>query len=137
MSKKEGFTVHNEDVIIKGNVRAERKGGNIYFFGKLWWCLKYSVHKKGSNNDGIDTETKRALMSVELEEISFKDFTNVYNLITSLEKSFNFDYYDMIKVPGIRITINEDMSYKYFNKALGQLFAIVFAETPKRNAKKR
>ena len=129
--------MHNEDVIIKGNVRAERKGGNIYFFGKLWWCLKYSVHKKGSNNDGIDTETKRALMSIELEEISFKDFTNVYNLITSLEKSFNFDYYDMIKVPGISISVNEDMTCKYFNKALGQLFAIVFAETPKRNAKKR
>ena len=130
--------MHNEDVIIKGNVRSERKGGNIYFFGKLWWCLKYSVHKKGSTNDSTDMETKRALMSVELEEISFKDFTNVYNLITSLEKSFNFDYYDMIKVPGISITINEDMSYKYFEKALKQLFAIVFAETPKRrNAKKR
>lgn len=129
--------MHNEDVIIKGNVRAERKGGNIYFFGKLWWCLKYSVHKKGSNNDGIDTETKRALMSIELEEISFKDFTNIYNLIINLERSFNFDCYDMIKVPGISITINEDMSYKYFEKALGQLFAIVFAETPKRNAKKR
>ena len=136
MSKKEGFTVHNEDVIIKGNVRAERKGGNIYFFGKLWWCLKYSVHKKYSTNDSTDTETKRALMSVELEEISFKDFTNVYNLITSLEKSFNFEYYDMIKVPGISITINEDMTCKYFNKALGQLFAIVFAETPKRNKKR-
>ena len=136
MSKKEGFTVHNEDVIIKGNVRAERKGGNIYFFGKLWWCLKYSVHKKGSNNDGIDTETKRALMSIELEEISFKDFTNIYNLIINLEKSFNFDCYDTIKVPGISITINEDMSYKYFEKALKQLFAIVFAETPKRNKKR-
>ena len=128
--------MHNEDVIIKGSVRSERKGGNIYFFGKLWWCLKYSVHKKGSNNDGIDTETKRALMSIELEEISFKDFTNIYNLITNLEKPFNFEYYDMIKVPGIGISINEDMSYKYFEKALKQLFAIVFAETPKRNAKK-
>ena len=130
--------MHNEDIIIKGNVKAERKGGNIYFFGKLWWCLKYSVHKKGSISDDIDTETKRALMSIELEEISFKDFTNIYNLITKLERPFNFDCYDMIKVPGISITINEDMSYKYFNKALGQLFAIVFAETPKRrNIKKR
>lgn len=128
--------MHNEDVIIKGSVRSERKGGNIYFFGKLWWCLKYSVHKKGSTNDSTDTETKRALMSIELEEISFKDFTNVYNLITSLEKPFNFEYYDMIKVPGISITINEDMSYKYFEKALKQLFAIVFAETPKRNKKR-
>ena len=129
--------MHNEDVIIKGNVRSERKGGNIYFFGKLWWCLKYSVHKKDSTNDSTDTETKRALMSVELEEISFKDFTNVYNLITSLEKSFNFDCYDMIKVPGISISVNEDMTCKYFNKALGQLFAIVFAETPKRRNTKR
>ena len=130
--------MHNEDVIIKGSVRSERKGGNIYFFGKLWWCLKYSTHKKGSNHDDINTETKRALMSIELEKISFKDFTNVYNLITKLEKPFNFECYDMIKVPGISITINEDMSYKYFNKALGQLFAIVFAEIPKRrNAKKR
>ena len=130
--------MHNEDIIIKGNVRSERKGENIYFFGKLWWCLKYSTHKKSSNNDSTDTETKRALMSIELEEISFKDFTNVYNLITSLEKPFNFDCYDMIKVPGISITINEDMSYKYFEKALKQLFAIVFAETPKRrNEKKR
>ena len=130
--------MHNEDVIIKGNVRSERKGGNIYFFGKLWWCLKYSTHKKSSNNDSTDTETKRALMSIELEEISFKDFTDVYQLITNLEKPFNFDCYDMIKVPGISITINEDMSYKYFEKALKQLFAIVFAETPKRrNAKKR
>ena len=128
--------MHNEDVIIKGSVRSERKGGNIYFFGKLWWCLKYSVHKKGSTNDNTDTETKRALMSIELEEISFKDFTNIYNLITKLERPFNFDCYDMIKVPGISITINEDMSYKYFNKALGQLFAIVFAEIPKRNKKR-
>lgn len=128
--------MHNEDVIIKGNVRAERKGGNIYFFGKLWWCLKYSVHKKGSTNDSTDMETKRALMSVELEEISFKDFTNIYNLITNLEKPFNFEYYDMIKVPGISISVNEDMSYKYFEKALKQLFAIVFAETPKRNKKR-
>lgn len=126
--------MHNEDVIIKGSVRSERKGGNIYFFGKLWWCL----NKKGSNNDDIDTETKRALMSIELEEISFKDFTNIYNLIINLEKSFNFECYDMIKVPGISITINENMSYKYFEKALKQLFAIVFAETPKRrNTKKR
>lgn len=129
--------MHNEDVIIKGSVRSERKGGNIYFFGKLWWCLKYSVHKKASNNDDIDTKTKRALMSIELEEISFKDLTDVYQLITKLEKPFNFEYYDMIKVPGISISINEDMTCKYFNKALGQLFAIVFAETPKRNAKKR
>ena len=130
--------MHNEDIIIKGSVRSERKGGNIYFFGKLWWCLKYSTHKNSANNDRSDTETKRALMSIELEEISFKDFTNVYNLITSLEKSFNFECYDMIKVPGISITINEDMSYKYFEKALKQLFAIVFAETPKRrNEKKR
>ena len=126
--------MHNEDVIIKGNVRSERKGGNIYFFGKLWWCLKYHTHKKGSNHD--DTETKRALMSIELEEISFKDFTNIYNLITKLERPFNFDCYDMIKVPGISISINEDMTCKYFNKALGQLFAIVFAETPKRNKKR-
>ena len=129
--------MHNEDVIIKGNVRAERKGGNIYFFGKLWWCLKYSVHKKGSTNDNTDTETKRALMSIELEEISFKDFTDVYQLITNLEKPFNFDCYDMIKVPGISISVNEDMTCKYFNKALGQLFAIVFAETPKRRNTKR
>ena len=130
--------MHNEDVIIKGNVRSERKGGNIYFFGKLWWCLKYHTHKKGSNHDGIDMETKRALMSIELEEISFKDFTDVYQLITNLEKPFNFDCYDMIKVPGISISVNEDMTCKYFNKALGQLFAIVFAETPKRrNIKKR
>ena len=128
--------MHNEDIIIKGNVKAERKGGNIYFFGKLWWCLKYSVHKKGSTNDNTDTETKRALMSIVLEDIPFKDFTNIYNLITKLERPFNFDCYDMIKVPGISITINEDMSYKYFNKALGQLFAIVFAETPKRNKKR-
>ena len=137
MIKKEGFTMHNEDIIIKGNVRSERKGENIYFFGKLWWCL-YNTHKKGSNHDGIDMETKRALMSIELEEISFKDFTNIYNLIINLEKSFNFDCYDTIKVPGISITINENMSYKYFEKALRQLFAIVFAETPKRrNIKKR
>ena len=128
--------MHNEDIIIKGNVKAERKGGNIYFFGKLWWCLN-NTHKKGSNNDSIDMETKRALMSIELEEISFKDFTNIYNLITKLEKSFNFECYDMIKVPGISISVNEDMTCKYFNKALGQLFAIVFAETPKRNTKKR
>ena len=128
--------MHNEDVIIKGSVRSERKGGNIYFFGKLWWCLKYQTHKKSSTSDDSDTETKRALMSIELEEISFKDFTNIYNLITNLEKPFNFEYYDMIKVPGISISINEDMSYKYFEKALKQLFAIVFAETPKRNKKR-
>ena len=57
--------MHNEDIIIKGNVRSERKGENIYFFGKLWWCL-YNTHKKGSNHDGIDMETKRALISIEL-----------------------------------------------------------------------
>ena len=129
--------MHNEDVIIKGNVKAERKGGNIYFFGKLWWCLKYHTHKKGSNHDDSDTETKRALMSIELEEISFKDFTNIYNLIAKAEKPFNFDCYDTIKVPGISITINENMSYKYFEQALRQLFAIVFAETPKRRNTKR
>ena len=129
--------MHNKDVIIKGNVRSERKGGNIYFFGKLWWCLKYSTHKKGSNHDDIDTETKRALMSVELEEISFKDLTDVYQLIIKLEKSFNFECYDMIKVPGVSISINEDMTCRYFDKALKQLFAIVFAETIKRRNTKR
>ena len=130
--------MHNEDVsIIKGSVNSERKGGNIYFFGKLFWSLKYHSHKKGANPSEYE-DTKHAIMTIELEDISFKDFADVYQLITNLEKSFSFGDYDMIKIPGITITINDDMSYKYFEKALRQLFAIVFAETPKRrNSKKR
>ena len=74
---------------------------------------------------------KHAWATVVFEGLPCADLLEVYRLIVKANRPLRYsDHHNAVKIPGIRIRVNDDMTYDYFMKAMRQLFILASAEIP-------
>ena len=124
--------MRSSDVVIKGNVSADRQEDLICLFGKLEWHLNYHPIKEDSKYNQVDLDVnKHAWATIVFEGLPCADLLEVYRLITKANRPLRYgDHHNAVKIPGIRIRVNSDMNYEYFMKAMKQLFILASAEIP-------
>ena len=120
------------DVTIKGTVSADRQGDLICLFGKLEWHLNYHPIKEDSKYNQVDLDiNKHAWVTIVFDGLPCADLLEVYRLIVKANRPLRYsDHHNAVKIPGIRIRVNDDMTYEYFMKAMRQLFILASAEIP-------
>lgn len=120
------------DVTIKGTVSADRQGDLICLFGKLEWHLNYHPIMEDSKYNQVDLDVnKHAWATIVFDGLPCADLLEVYRLIAKANRPLRYsDHHNAVKIPGIRIRVNDDMTYEYFMKAMRQLFILASAEIP-------
>lgn len=124
--------MRSSDVVIKGNVSADRQEDLICLFGKLEWHLNYHPIKEDSKYNQVDLDVnKHAWATVVFEGLPCADLLEVYRLIVKANRPLRYsDHHNAVKIPGVRIRVNSDMNYEYFMKAMRQLFILASSEIP-------
>ena len=124
--------MRSSDVVIKGFVSADRQEDFICLFGKLEWHLNYHPIKEDVKYNQIDMDVnKHAWATVVFEGLPCADLLEVYRLIVKANRPLRYsDHHNAVKIPGIRIRVNDDMTYDLFMRAMRQLFILASAEIP-------
>ena len=124
--------MRSSDVVIKGNVSADRQEDLICLFGKLEWHLNYHPIKEDTKFNQVDMDVnKHAWATVVFEGLPCADLLEVYRLIVKANRPLRYsDHHNAVKIPGIRIRVNDDMTYDLFMRAMRQLFILASAEIP-------
>ena len=124
--------MRSSDVVIKGNVSADRQEDLICLFGKLERHLNYHPTKEDAKYNQVDLDVnKHAWATIVFEGLPCADLLEVYRLIVKANRPLRYsDHHNAVKIPGIRIRVNSDMNYEYFMKAMRQLFILASSEIP-------
>ena len=124
--------MRSSDVVIKGNVSADRQENLICLFGKLEWHLNYHPIKEDSKYNQVDMDVnKHAWATIVFEGLPCADLLEVYRLIVKANRPLRYnDHHNAVKIPGIRIRVNSDMTYDLFMRAMRQLFILASSEIP-------
>ena len=124
--------MRSSDVVIKGFVSADRQEDFIGLFGKLEWHLNYHPIKEDAKFNQVDMDVnKHAWATVVFEGLPCADLLEVYRLIVKATRPLRYsDHHNAVKIPGIRIRVNDDMTYDLFMRAMRQLFILASAEIP-------
>ena len=119
---------------INGNVYVKKSKKETCMFGKLEWRCDYHPTKEDANFGEVDIdEINSAWVTMIFEGLPCSKLMMVYLLIAKANMPLRFAKdHNAIKIPGLRIRVNHDVTDEIFAKAMRQLFSLAFAECKKK-----
>ena len=112
-----------EDVIVKGNLTTTKENGEFCLLGKLEWHLNY----EDRSDMGVIKHSHVTVIFNKLEAIRamevFKDIKEIRRDTFECNKK-----YYLINEDGIKIHVNDDATFKHFQKAIRHLFGFAISE---------
>ena len=119
---------------INGNIYTKRSKKETCMFGKLEWRCDYRPTKENANFGEVDIdEINSAWVTMIFEGLPCSKIMMVYLLIAKANMPLRFAKdHNAIKIPGLRIRVNHDVTEEIFAKAMRQLFSLAFAECKKK-----
>jgi len=119
------------DITIKGFVGPDRMGDHICLFGKLEWHMNYNP-VEGELNQVVHDINKHAWVTVIFDGLPCADLLCIKDIIERADQPLMYQTnHNAVKIPGIRIRVNQDVDVDLFYQAIRQIFAIAFSEIPK------
>ena len=119
---------------INGNIYTNKHENVNCLFGKLEWRCDYHPTKENANFGEVDVdEINSAWVTVCFEGIPCSNLLMAYHLFTKASKPLCFAKdHNAIKIPGLRVRVNSDVTEEIFAKAMRQLFSLAFTECKKK-----
>lgn len=120
------------EIVIKGSVSADRQQDLICLFGKLEFHMGYHPYKEDGRENEVDFDRlNHAWVTVIFEGLPCGDLLAIYDFIkkTNLPLRYKGDH-NAVKVPGLRIRVNEETDTEIFMRAMRKVTALAFAEIP-------
>ena len=117
-----------EEIImqINGNIYTNKHENVNCLFGKLEWRCDYRPTKNTNFGEVDVDEINSAWVTMIFEGLPCSKLMMVYLLIakTNMPLRFAKDH-NAIKIPGLRIRVNHDVTEEIFAKAMRQLFSLL------------
>ena len=119
---------------INGNVYVKKSRKENCMFGKLEWRCDYHPTKEDSNFGEVDIdEINSAWVTMIFEGLPCSKLMMAYLLIAKANMPLRFAKdHNAVKIPGLRIRVNHNVTEEIFDKAMRQLFSLAFAECKKK-----
>ena len=119
---------------INGDVYVKKSKNETCMFGKLEWRCDYHPTKEDSNFGEVDVdEINSAWVTMIFEGLPCRKLMMAYLLIAKANMPLRFAKdHNAVKIPGLRIRVNHDVTEEIFAKAMRQLFSLAFAECKKK-----
>ena len=119
---------------INGNIYTKREKKKNCMFGKLEWRCDYHPTKEDSNFGEVDVdEINSAWVTMIFEGLPCSNLMMACLLIAKANMPLRFAKdHNAVKIPGLRIRVNHNVTEKIFAKAMRQLFSLAFAECKKK-----
>ena len=119
---------------INGNAYVKKCKKETCMFGKLEWRCDYHPTKEDANFGEVDIdEINSVWVTMIFEGLPCSKLMMAYLLIAKANMPLRFAKdHNAIKIPGLRIRVNHDVTEEIFAKAMHQLFSLAFAECKKK-----